>query len=93
MKKYIKEHFFQLITLIPVIFISLGSFILNIYLFQFGIIDIALFDARTIFIGFIAFSIFIAYFLFWFSLIEITGKSKQILLFFVEQHLACRYLL
>ena len=32
MKNYIKDHFFQLITLIPVIFISLGSFILNIYL-------------------------------------------------------------
>ena len=85
MKNYIKEHFFQLITLVPVIFISLGSFILNIYLYQFGIIDIALFDARTIFIGFIAFSIFIAYFLFWFSLIDITGKPKQILLFLINE--------
>ena len=85
MKNYIKDHFFQLITLIPVIFISLGSFILNIYLYQFGIIDIALFDARTIFIGFMAFSIFMAYFLFWFSLIDITGKPKQILLFLINE--------
>lgn len=85
MKNYIKEHFFQLITLVPVIFISLGSFILNIYLYQFGIIDIALFDARTIFIGFMAFSIFMAYFLFWFSLIDITGKPKQILLFLINE--------
>ena len=85
MKNYIRDHFFQLITLIPVIFISLGSFILNIYLYQFGIIDIALFDARTIFIGFMAFSIFMAYFLFWFSLIDITGKPKQILLFLINE--------
>ena len=85
MKNYIKEHFFQIITLIPVIFISLGSFILNIYLYQFGIIDIALFDARTIFIGFIAFSIFVGYILFWFSLIHITGKPKQIFLFLINE--------
>lgn len=85
MKNYIKEHFFQFITLIPVFFISLGSFILNIYLYQFGIIDIALLDARTIFIGFIASSLFLAYFLFWFSLIDITGKPKQILLFFINE--------
>ncbi len=53
MKKYIKDHLFQLIYLIPVSFIAIGSFVLNIYLNQFGIIDIALFDSRTIFVGFI----------------------------------------
>ena len=54
MKKYIKDHLFQLIYLIPISFIAIGSFVLNIYLNQFGIIDIALFDSKTIFVGFIA---------------------------------------
>ena len=45
---------FQLIYLIPVSFIAIGSFVLNIYLNQFGIIDVALFDSKTIFVGFIA---------------------------------------
>ena len=54
MKKYFKDHLFQLIYLIPVSFIAIGSFVLNIYLNQFGIIDVALFDSRTIFVGFIA---------------------------------------
>lgn len=44
---------FQLIYLIPVSFIAIGSFVLNIYLNQFGIIDVALFDSKTIFVGFI----------------------------------------
>lgn len=54
MREYIKDHLFQLIYLIPVSFIAIGSFVLNIYLNQFGIIDVALFDSRTIFVGFIA---------------------------------------
>lgn len=53
MKKFLKKHLFQLIYLIPVSFIAIGSFVLNIYLNQFGIIDVALFDSRTIFVGFI----------------------------------------
>lgn len=44
MKEYIKEHFLQLLYLIPICFIAIGSFILNIYLNQYGIIDVALFD-------------------------------------------------
>lgn len=85
MKKFLKKHLFQLIYLIPVSFIAIGSFVLNIYLNQFGIIDVALFDAKTIYIGFISCSIFLAYFLFWFSLMEITGKPKQIFLFFINE--------
>lgn len=54
MKKFFKDHLFQLIYLIPVSFIAIGSFVLNIYLNQFGIIDVALFDSKTIFVGFIA---------------------------------------
>ena len=38
MREYIKDHLFQLIYLIPVSFIAIGSFVLNIYLNQFGII-------------------------------------------------------
>lgn len=53
MKKFFKDHLFQLIYLIPVSFIAIGSFVLNIYLNQFGIIDVALFDSRTVFVGFI----------------------------------------
>ena len=53
MKKFFKDHLFQLIYLIPVSFIAIGSFVLNIYLNQFGIIDVALFDSKTIFVGFI----------------------------------------
>lgn len=62
MKEYIKEHLFQLISLIPVCFIAIGAFVLNIYLFQFGIIDIALFDSKTIFVGFIAVLQIVSYF-------------------------------
>ena len=54
MKAFIKENLFKIISLIPVCFIALGAFILNIYLNQFGIIDVALFDSRTIFVGFVA---------------------------------------
>lgn len=54
MTEYIKEHLFQFISLIPVCFIAIGAFVLNIYLYQFGIIDIALFDSKTVFVGFIA---------------------------------------
>lgn len=85
MKKFFKDHLFQLIYLIPVSFIAIGSFVLNIYLNQFGIIDVALFDTKTIYIGFIACSIFLAYILFWFSLMEITGKPKQIFIFFINE--------
>lgn len=53
MKNFFKDHLFQLIYLIPVSFIAIGSFVLNIYLNQFGIIDVALFDSKTIFVGFI----------------------------------------
>lgn len=62
MKEYIKEHLFQFISLIPVCFIAIGAFVLNIYLYQFGIIDIALFDSKTIFVGFIAVLQFVCYF-------------------------------
>lgn len=59
---YIKEHLFQFISLIPVCFIAIGAFVLNIYLYQFGIIDIALFDSKTIFVGFVAVLQMICYF-------------------------------
>jgi hypothetical protein len=62
MKEYLKEHLFQFISLIPVCFIAIGAFILNIYLYQFGIIDVALFDSKTIFIGFVAILQIICYF-------------------------------
>ncbi len=62
MIKYLKEHLFQFISLIPVSFIAIGSFVLNIYLNQFGIIDVALFDSRTIFVGFITVFQLIAFF-------------------------------
>lgn len=65
MKKFLKKHLFQLIYLIPVSFIAIGSFVLNIYLNQFGIIDVALFDSKTIFVGFIAVLQFILFFFFW----------------------------
>lgn len=65
MKKYLKKHLFQLIYLIPVSFIAIGSFVLNIYLNQFGIIDVALFDSRTIFVGFVALFQFISFFFCW----------------------------
>lgn len=73
MKKYFKEHFFQFLYLIPVCFIAVGSFILNIYLNQYGIIDVALFDSKTVFVGFIA----VFQFIFFFLLIYIyIGKEK-----------------
>lgn len=62
MKEYIKEHFFQFISLIPVCFIAVGAFVLNTYLYQFGIIDIALFDSKTIFVGFVAVLQIVCYF-------------------------------
>lgn len=62
MKNCIKEHFFQLISLIPVCFIAIGAFVLNIYLHQFEIIDIALFDSKTIFVGFVAVLQIVCYF-------------------------------
>lgn len=65
MKAFIKENLFKIISLIPVCFIALGAFILNIYLNQFGIIDVALFDSRTIFVGFVAFFQIICFFFFW----------------------------
>lgn len=73
MKDYFKEHFFQFLYLIPVCFIAVGSFILNIYLNQYGIIDVALFDSKTVFVGFIA----VFQFIFFFLLICIyIGKEK-----------------
>ena len=63
MKEYFKEHFFQFLYLIPVCFIAIGSFILNIYLNQYGIIDVALFDSKTVFVGFVAVFQFISFFL------------------------------
>lgn len=51
MKDYFKENFFQFLYLIPVCFIAIGAFILNIYLNQYGIIDIALFDSKTVFVA------------------------------------------
>lgn len=65
MKAFIKENLFKIISLIPVCFITLGAFILNIYLNQFGIIDVALFDSRTIFVGFVALFQIICFFFFW----------------------------
>jgi len=65
MKAFIKENIFKIISLIPVCFIALGAFILNIYLNQFGIIDVALFDSRTIFVGFVALFQIICFFFFW----------------------------
>ena len=65
MKAFIKENLFKIISLIPVCFIALGAFILNIYLNQFGIIDVALFDSRTIFVGFVALFQIICFFFFW----------------------------
>ena len=62
MEKYFKDHLFQLVYLIPVSFIAIGSFVLNIYLNQFGIIDVALFDSKTIFVGFIVVFQLIAFF-------------------------------
>lgn len=64
MKAFIKENLFKIISLIPVCFIALGAFILNIYLNQFGIIDVALFDSRTIFVGFVALFQIICFFFF-----------------------------
>ena len=73
MKEYFKEHFFQFLYLIPVCFIAIGSFILNIYLNQYGIIDVALFDSKTVFVGFVA----VFQFLFFFFLICIyIGKEE-----------------
>lgn len=63
MKEYLKEHLFQFISLIPVCFIAIGSFVLNIYLNQYGIIDVALFDSKTVFVGFVAVFQFISFFL------------------------------
>lgn len=65
MKAFIKENLFKIISLIPVCFIALGAFILNISLNQFGIIDVALFDSRTIFVGFVALFQIICFFFFW----------------------------
>ncbi|WP_407425233.1 hypothetical protein, partial [Treponema sp.] len=65
MKAFIKENLFKIISLIPVCFIALGAFILNIYLNQFGIIDVALFDSRTIFVGFVALFQIVCFFFFW----------------------------
>ena len=65
MKEYFKEHMFQFLYLIPVSFIAIGSFVLNIYLNRFGIIDVALFDSRTIFVGFVALFQFISFFFCW----------------------------
>lgn len=65
MKAFIKENIFKIISLIPVCFIALGAFILNIYLNQFGIIDVALFDSRTIFVGFVALFQIVCFFFFW----------------------------
>ena len=62
MTKYIKEHLLELLGLIPVCFIAIGAFVLNIYLYQFGIIDIALFDSKTIFVGFVAVLQMVCYF-------------------------------
>lgn len=62
MKEYFKEHFFQFLYLIPVCFIAIGSFILNIYLNQYGIIDVALFDSKTVFVGFVAAFQFVFFF-------------------------------
>ena len=64
MKAFIKENLFKIISLIPVCFIALGAFILNIYLNQFGIIDVALFDSRTIFVGFVALFQIVCFFFF-----------------------------
>ena len=55
--------FFQFLYLIPVCFIAIGAFILNIYLNQYGIIDVALFDSKTVFVGFVAVFQFIFFFL------------------------------
>lgn len=75
MRKYIKDHLFQLIYLIPVSFIAIGSFVLNIYLNQFGIIDVALFDSKTIFVGFIAVFQFLSFLIVFCTLI---GKMNSL---------------
>lgn len=81
MKKFFKDHLFQLIYLIPVSFIAIGSFVLNIYLNQFGIIDVALFDSKTIFVGFIAVFQLICFFFFWaMFILKFTGSGKFIFL-------------
>ena len=72
-KNYIKENLFQFLGLIPVCFIAIGSFVLNIYLHQFGIFDIALFDSKTIFIGFVVVFQIICYFFIFFSFL---GSEK-----------------
>ena len=85
-KNYIKEHLFQLLGLIPVCFIAIGAFVLNIYLYKFGIIDIALFDSKTIFIGFVAVFQIICYFFLFCSFFgtEKLKTDNRIILFVVN---------
>ena len=79
--EYIKEHLLQLITLIPVIFIAFGSFVLNIYLNQFGVIDITLFDSRTGFVGFVALFQIVCFFFFWaMDILKYTSSNRFIFL-------------
>lgn len=70
MSAYIKSNLLQLISLIPVCFIAVGAFVLNIYLYQYGIIDIALFDSKTIFVGFVDILHIVCYFSFFVSFLE-----------------------
>ena len=81
MKEYLKEHLFQFLYLIPVSFIAIGSFVLNIYLNQFGIIDVALFDSKTIFVGFVTVFQLTCFFFFWaMFVLKFTGPTRIIFL-------------
>ena len=84
MTKYIKEHLFQFISLIPICFIAIGAFVLNVYLYQFGIIDIALFDSKTIFVGFVAILQLVCYFFLFCTFFCVVGMEQGNFLYIIN---------
>ena len=84
MPKYIKKQLFQFISLIPICFIAIGAFVLNVYLYQFGIIDIALFDSKTIFVGFVAVLQIVCYFFLFCTFFGVVGMEHGDFLYIVN---------
>lgn len=74
--KYIKDNLFNIVALIPVLLVVVGSFVVSINLNRYGVIDFPLFDARTVYVGLVALVQMILFAVVWRMFLVIDGGFK-----------------
>ena len=81
--EFLKKNIFNIITVIPIILLAVGSLVLSKYLSQFGVIDFPVFNGRTILVGFVAFLQLILFIIIWYTFLNIRGNNKKELYFLI----------